>query len=115
MQADKAKEVALKVFKEISVKWGLTTEEQIHLLGCKSSDVLSQWMSGCYESLDRDAMIRISHLMGIYRALHTILENTDQANSWVHKSNRAFDGETGLVAMTEDPEKVRKYLDQFLP
>jgi biotin synthase-related radical SAM superfamily protein len=94
---EKQKEVALKVFDEISEKWCLDEEEKNLLLGDT-----------------KDQIIRISHMMSIYRALHTIYEDKDRANAWIKKPNRRFCGRPAIEAIIEDPQQVQKYLEAQL-
>lgn len=90
-------EKALKVFYSICNDWGLDEKERADLLG--ESD---------------DQLDRISYTFNIYKSLHTIFENSQQADDWIKKPNREFDGQTALQVMIEDPRKVSRYLDAQL-
>jgi hypothetical protein len=94
---ERQKKVAMKIFKEICDNWGLDKEERDRLLGDPESQIL-----------------RISHMMSIYRCLHTIYDDKNRANAWVRKPNRKFGGRSALAAMIEDPEQVQKYLETHL-
>lgn len=96
------KEVADKIFEEISSAWSLSDEERTRLLE---------------KAPDGDSILMVSYLMGIYRALHTLYEQPAQANSWVRRPNRYFDDQPALDVMLKDPDglkKVRQYLDAQL-
>ena len=62
-------------------------------------------------TVSEEALIRISYVMGIYKNLRLLFPTESQANAWVRKPNRDFDGEPALNRMCEDLAAVRHYLD----
>lgn len=62
---------------------------------------------------EKDSLETISRLVSIWRSLHMIFENEDQANTWIRRPNLAFDNKTALSVMIDEPdglERVKKYL-----
>lgn len=99
---DRKKEVADKIFNEISSAWSLSPEERSGLLE---------------RAPEGDPVLLVSYLMGSYRALHTLYEEPARANEWVRRPNRHFHGRSALDVMLEDSDgvqQVRKYLDSHL-
>lgn len=99
---DRKKEVADKIFGEISSAWSMSDEER--------SQLLEKAPGG-------DTILLVSYLMGSYRALHTLYEEPARANAWVRRPNRHFHGRSALDVMLEDPDgvkQVRQYLDAQL-
>lgn len=106
---------ALRTFFRIAEAWGLREQEQMNLLGLDSRSTLQAWKRGAVGSISRDALERISYVIGIYKGLHTLLPRS--ADAWVRKPNKAptFGGRTALERMTSgnvaDLYVVRQYLD----
>lgn len=89
---DKTKlQVALKVFFQIAEAWKLSTAESLSLLGLEPSshNTLARWRSGMDANYSADLMIRLSCLIGIFEALHTIFHDPERANGWIRKQNSA--------------------------
>lgn len=110
----------LRAFWEIAKLWGLTDQEQIRLLGISSISTLRRWRSGQVQRLGRDTLERISYILGIYKAIHTLLPRQDRANAWMRRPNKApfFNGGTALDRLAAgnvgDLYVVRQYLDAEL-
>lgn len=106
---------ALRTFFRIAEAWGLQEQEQMRLLGLESRSTFQSWKRGAVASLSRDALERISYVLGIYKALHILLPDT--ADQWVRKPNAAkpFGGRSALDRMTSgnvaDLYVVRQYVD----
>lgn len=64
--------------------------------------------------------MRIGQIISIYRALHTIFRDPEQADSWVHRDNASaiFRGEPAIKLMCSGEigalEAVRDYLEAQL-
>lgn len=106
-----ASSVALKTFLRIADAWNLEEGQRLELLGV--SDLSRIWSDNAQTVLTDQTMERISYTMGVYKNLRLIFPTEDQANAWIKKPNRDFDGEPALRAMIENPVIVRKYLDYF--
>lgn len=61
---------------------------------------------------------RISLVVGIYGALHTLFPDREQADTWIHRTNHAagFDGRSASELMAEGQlaglQAVRAYLER---
>jgi hypothetical protein len=106
---------ALRTFFRIAKAWGLKEPEQMRLLGLDSRTTLQAWKRGAVAAIPKDALERISYILGIYKGLHILLPNT--ADEWVRKPNKAalFGGGSALQRMTSgnvaDLYVVRQYID----
>lgn len=106
---------ALRTFFRIADAWGLREQEQMHLLGLDSRSTFQSWKRGLVSAIPKDALERISYVMGIYKGLHILLPRT--ADEWVRKPNEAalFGGRSALDRMISgnvaDLYVVRQYID----
>jgi hypothetical protein len=107
----------LKAFFRIAELWGLTTDEQMKLLGLTNRSTLFNWRRDPNVSLPKDTLERLSYILGIYKALAILLPNDKTADAWVRQSNEAptFGGRSALDRMLSgqvaDLFVVRQYLD----
>lgn len=110
--------VALKFFRNLMRLWSCTNEQQIRILGSANQAQLDHWQAA---GLPHDALLRISHLMGIHRALRTIFGESPAAYGWISRPNQAppFDGRAALELLIEGRfAEVREHLERqlhFLP
>ena len=108
---------AMRTFFRIADAWGLTTEEQLKLLGEPSRATFFNWKKSHNVDLYRDTLERISYIVGIYKALQILLPDPVAADTWVRKPNQApmFGGKSALQQMLSgnvmDLFLVRQYLD----
>ena len=96
--------------------WALTDAQLAELLGGVSVSTVRRWKRAAPEDLGFDGLTRVSYLLGIYQALHVILDQAN-ADAWVLMPNDAplFNGHTpfdvmsrgGILAM----DRVRLHLD----
>ena len=76
-----------------------------------------RWKRRRSGSISKDALERISYVLGIYKALHILFANPAQADGWIKRPNAAslFAGASALDRMmggqVADLYVVRKYLD----
>ncbi|MCW3783221.1 MbcA/ParS/Xre antitoxin family protein [Defluviimonas salinarum] len=105
---------AMEAFSRLSDMWGLSTDEQITLLGSPGRSTFFKWRKSG-GNLPNDTIERISHLLSIYKALQILLPNPNAADSWVKKENKFFDGQSALDVMlggqVADIYKVREYVN----
>ena len=107
---------ALRTFFRLADAWGLSIHEQTVLLGVART-TLYQWKQGKVAPLDRHLLERLSHLFGIYSALHILFPVAARADEWIRKPNTAplFAGKSALDRMlggqVADLFVVRQYLD----
>ncbi|RST30267.1 DUF2384 domain-containing protein [Sphingomonas ginkgonis] len=111
----KVSRTAKKIFATISDAWGLAEAQQRTILGLPVEQSLSKWHANP-SPMGSEQMIQISHLMAIYKALHTLLHQASRANAWPQKPNKAplFNGGSALDLLLrgrqEDIHLVRRYL-----
>ena len=108
---------ALRAFFRIAAAWDLTTAQQRVLLGDPPSSTYFKWKKTGAGALPRDALERISYLLGIYKALQILLPDPQRADKWISEPNMAplFAGASALDRMlggnVSDLYVVRAYLD----
>ena len=98
--------VGLKVYFRMMELWGVGGEEASVLLGFDHRPIEAE--------IGIEPFQRMSHTVGIYRALHTLLSR-DSANAWIKKPNSAeiFEGKPALELLrtgTPGFEAVRSHL-----
>lgn len=109
---------ALQAFFNLSGHWGLSVSEERTLLGSPPESTFYKWKAEKTAGrLSRDALERISYLLGIYKSLNILLPSIRAANEWVRKPNSAplFHGQSAIERMLAgsiiDLADVRRYLD----
>lgn len=106
---------ALRTFFRIADAWALKEQEQMRILGLDNRSTFQSWKRGAVAAIPKDALERISYVMGIYKGLQILLPKS--ANDWVRKPNRAsvFGGRPAIDRMTSgnvaDLYVVRQYID----
>ena len=106
---------ALRTFFRIAEAWKLNEMEQMRLLGVDSRSTLQNWKRGAVSVIPKDALERISYVLGIYKGLQILVPQT--ADDWVRKPNMAkpFGGQAAIERMTSgnvaDLYVVRQYVD----
>lgn len=104
----------LAAFFAISDRWGLSTEEQIRLLGSPGRSTFFKWKKEC-NSLPADTSERLSHILSIWKALRILFADDRQGEAWIKRANEFFDGDSALDVMLRgrvvDLYSVRQYLD----
>src|SRR3546814_12528721 len=69
---------ALRTFFNIAEAWKLSESEQMAVLGLDSRSTLHHWKRGEVAALSKDAVERISYVMGIYKGVQILVpQNTD--------------------------------------
>lgn len=108
---------ALRAFFRISEKWGLTLDQARKLLGSPAEEIFTEWEREREGPVPGDVLERISYALGIYKALHILFTDAQQADAWVRRANTAplFRGGAALDRMLsgemEGLRLVRQYLD----
>jgi hypothetical protein len=106
---------ALRTFFRIADAWELKEQEQMRLLGLDNRSTLQSWKRGDVAAISKDALERISYVLGIYKGLRILLPRS--ADEWVRKQNDAplFGGRSALDRMMSgnvaDLYVVRQYVD----
>jgi len=106
---------ALRTFFNIAQKWSLSEAEQMSILGLDRRSTFQSWKQGKVAAISKDALERISYILGIYKGLHILLPQT--ADEWIRKPNnaQAFGGRPAIERMTSgnvaDLYVTRQYID----
>ncbi|MBY6013593.1 MbcA/ParS/Xre antitoxin family protein [Qipengyuania gaetbuli] len=112
---------ALDAVFKIARAWGLSEHEEAVILGQPDHEALRAWKDGKGPEIDKETVLRMSYVLGIFRAINTLLPIPERADAWIRKPNKApiFDGRSALDRMTdgaiEDLKIVRQYLDAEAP
>lgn len=107
---------ALKSFFNIMAHWKVRDEDARALLGGVSNGPFYEMKKNPDRVLDADRLMRVSYLIGIFKALH-ILHGRSLADQWVQLANRhpIFGGQTPLAYMIRGGlpamQTVRRLLD----
>ena len=108
---------ALKAFFNIVDRWGVRDEDARQLLGGVTNGPYYEMKKNPKgRALDADKLLRISYLIGIFKALN-ILHGQPLADEWVRlpNTNRIFAGSTPLAYMMKGGapamQTVRRLLD----
>lgn len=115
VDAERLSGPALRTFENIADKWDLRPNERRLLLGDVPSSTYDRMRKAPDRTtLSKDTLERISHVLGIYKALHVLIPNDAYADRWIKERNTAFDGARALDRMLEGFTQlvsVRRYLD----
>jgi hypothetical protein len=110
---------AIKAFVRIAGKWDLTESQARGLLGGIASSTFHAWKhEPKTQKLSQDTLLRISLVIGIYKALH-IYFGEEWADRWVTLDNRGsmFNGTAPLEYMIRQGQpgmsQVRRMLDAW--
>jgi hypothetical protein len=110
---------AIKAFVKIAGKWGLAESQARGLLGGIASSTFHAWKSEPNkQKLTQDTLLRISLVIGIYKALH-IYFGEEWADRWVTLANRGsmFAGTAPIEYMIRQGQpgmfQVRRMLDAW--
>lgn len=107
---------AVRAFFNIARRWNIRDEDAKILLGGISNGPYYEMKKSPDRVLDTDRLLRISYLIGIFKALN-ILYSKKLADAWVTlpNSNRIFSGQTPLAYMLNGGlpamQTVRRLLD----
>jgi len=108
---------AVRSFLNIASRWELSVTEQRALLGWPAPSTFHKYKAGQVGTLSYDMLVRVSLVLGIYKALHLLYPDRQLADRWVKlpNSNPLFGGRPALTLMTEGGVdgllQVRRLLD----
>ena len=112
-----SKEVIWKSFSNLVQRFDFKEREALILLGDMPRSSYMKGMSEGSTNLDRDKRDRVSYLLGIYKGLRLLFDDSTQAVTWINRENSLppFNGMTpkeymlegGVVRLAE----VRQFLD----
>ncbi|HCC57868.1 MAG TPA: DUF2384 domain-containing protein [Solibacterales bacterium] len=108
---------AIRSFLQVADIWQLSTEEQRALLGWPPESTFYKYKAGQCGTLCFDMLMRISLVLGIFKALRILYPEKDLADRWVRlpNSHAMFGGRPALALMAEGGMdalySVRRLLD----
>jgi uncharacterized protein (DUF2384 family) len=109
---------AFRAFERLADAWQLSTDDRRRLLGdLPASTYFKYRKAPAAARLSRDTLERISHLLGIFKAINVLLPRHEAADAWVRRPNQAtlFKGRSALEFMRSGGfaalVDVRRYLD----
>jgi hypothetical protein len=97
--------------------WQLGADDQRTLLGRPARTTFYRWRKGETGGVTLDTMERLSHLLGIYAALHSIYLDHARADAWLRRPNddALFGGSAPLVRLlmgrVVDLYEVRRHVE----
>jgi uncharacterized protein (DUF2384 family) len=115
-ERDRLSPSAVKAFLNIMDRWGVRDEDARQLLGLTNGPFYEMKKKADNRKLDQDRLTRVSHLVGIFKALN-ILHGRELADKWIRlpNTNRIFGGRTPLEYMIRGGlpamQTVRRLLD----
>lgn len=108
---------ALRAFFRIAGAWSLDDQEQMCVLGISKIVLLRAWRGGGLTGFNAETLERISLVIGIFKAINTMLPNAGRAHAWMRKSNKAplLRGQSAVAFIVQgnlnDLRALRTYLD----
>jgi hypothetical protein len=105
----------LKAFFRIMEEWKVKPSDAIILIGHPARSTFFKWKQMGARNIPYDSLKRISYILGIYKALQILFTENARADSWIHKPNKDFGGQSALERMlggdVTDLAYIREYLD----
>lgn len=96
-------------------RWGVSDVDAAIILGGIAAKTFRRWKDGDYGRVNRDLADRMSHLLGIHKALRIIFTDAKSGYEWIKSKNDTFAGKSALDLLKqggmEDIIKLRRYLD----
>ena len=91
----------LAAFFEVADRWKLSADEAMTLLGRPPRATFYRWKRGEVGAVGLDLLERLSHVLGIHRALHTLFPDADYADDFVRRPSPLppFDGAAPLTLL----------------
>ena len=113
----------LRTFLKIACAWQLSELDRLRVLGLPSRSTFHGWVAKVRDgkdiTLSVDELIRISALLGIYKALRILFPRDSDASRWLRSANSGpiFGGQTPLALIASGTQDglilVRRYLDAW--
>ncbi len=114
---------ALRTFLAIAAEWGLDEAARLRVLGLPSRSTYYTWVEKARANrpltLDLDVLLRISAVLGIYKALRILFARPQDAQVWLASPNRGlvFGGQRPIDLVTSGTQdailQVRRHLDAW--
>jgi hypothetical protein len=112
-------EVVWKSLATLVKRFDFKEKEALILMGNMPRSTFTTGIKNKSINLDRDQKDRVSYLLGIYKALKLLFDDSSQALSWINRNNTLppFNGMTPKAYMLEGSiirlAEVRKFLDYW--
>ena len=112
-------EVIWKSLATLVKRFDFKEKEALVLMGDMPRSTYTTGLKNKSIKLDRDKRERVSYLLGIYKALRLLFDDSSQALSWINRGNELppFNGKTPKDYMLEGSivrlAEVRKFLDYW--
>lgn len=113
----------LRAFRAIADRLGLSEVERIAILGDPGRSTYHKWMKAAREhkpvTLPLDTLLRVSAVLGIYKALAILFEDESQSLQWLKGAHQGtvFAGAAPIDYMVDGGHDglmtVRRYLDAW--
>lgn len=113
----------LRTFLNIADAWQLSEKDRLAVLGHPSRSAYYGWVKkaqgGEDLSLGVDVLLRISAVLGIYKALTILFHRPEQALIWLRGAHRGlpFSGQAPISLLTSGTQdgllSLRRYLDAW--
>ena len=113
----------LRAFREIADRFDLSEAERIAILGDPGRSTYHQWMKKARDkqplTLPLDTLLRVSAVLGIYKALTILFDEESQALIWLKGPHQGmlFAGASPMAYMLDGGHdglmSVRRYLDAW--
>ena len=111
--------VVWKSLANLVKRFDFKEKEALILMGDMPRSTYTTGIKNQSIKLDRDKKERVSYLLGIYKALRLLFDDSSQALSWINRKNELppFNGKTPKEYMLEGSivrlAEVRKFLDYW--
>jgi len=106
---------AIRTFERIADRWKLTLAERERILGLPRTTYFRVRKRPERAAFSGDTLERISHVFGIYKALHVLFPEDQRADTWIDRPSRRLGGLTARMRLTSgqfsDLVDLRRYLD----
>lgn len=112
-------EVVWKSLGTLVKRFDFKEKEALILMGGMPRSTYTTGVKNKSIKLDRDKKERVSYLLGIYKALRLLFDDSSQALTWINRENELppFNGMTPKEYMLEGSivrlAEVRKFLDYW--
>lgn len=113
----------LRAFRAIADRMGLSEAQRIAILGDPGRSTYHKWMKAAREheavTLPLDTLLRVSAVLGIYKALAILFEEENQSLQWLKGAHQGtvFAGAAPIDYMVDGGHDglmtVRRYLDAW--
>jgi len=106
---------AIRTFERIADRWNLSGVERERVLGLTHSKYHRVKANSNAASLSSDTLERVSHILGIFKALQVLFPDAQRADEWIDRPSRRLGGASARSRLTSgrfsDLVDLRRYLD----